>query len=243
MSYFVYNGRSSEEFGLRIESKNIFSAPEFDAEFTSIPGRSGDLIVSNNCFKNVEVTYTVFLARKTVEELADVLTEIKGWLYTDPDRYHEISDSYDKKHIRYGVISGSLDIGEQLNKVGLFTVTFNCKPFRYSNAGLTNIEILDNGYQVTNPYPFPAKPYFRLDGNGDVTLTIQSGRNIATWQIKDLEQYIECDSELMNFYKETELQNLKVSGDGFPVLHPGVNTLTFTGNVKSISLVPRWCCL
>ena len=41
MSYFVYNGRSSEEFGLRIESKNIFSAPEFDAEFTSIPGRSG----------------------------------------------------------------------------------------------------------------------------------------------------------------------------------------------------------
>lgn len=30
MSYFVYNGRSSEEFGLRIESKNIFSAPEYD---------------------------------------------------------------------------------------------------------------------------------------------------------------------------------------------------------------------
>ena len=39
MNYFVYNGVSSLDMGLRIESKNVFSAPEYDVTFQSIPGR------------------------------------------------------------------------------------------------------------------------------------------------------------------------------------------------------------
>ena len=31
MTYFTYNGRSSAEFGLHIEKKDVFSAPEYDA--------------------------------------------------------------------------------------------------------------------------------------------------------------------------------------------------------------------
>ena len=45
MNYFVYNGVSSLDMGLRIESKNVFSAPEYDVTFQSIPGRNGDLIL------------------------------------------------------------------------------------------------------------------------------------------------------------------------------------------------------
>ena len=64
MTYFTYNGRSSADFGLHIEKKDVFSAPEYDAEFISIPGRSGDIINPNRRFANIKVTYTVFLARK-----------------------------------------------------------------------------------------------------------------------------------------------------------------------------------
>lgn len=70
MSYFTYNGRSSAEFGLHIEKKDVFSAPEYDAEFISIPGRSGDIINPNRRFANIKVTYTVFLARKNAAALA-----------------------------------------------------------------------------------------------------------------------------------------------------------------------------
>ena len=35
MTYFTYNGRSSADFGLHIEKKDVFSAPEYDAEFIS----------------------------------------------------------------------------------------------------------------------------------------------------------------------------------------------------------------
>ena len=78
---------------------------------------------------SLALKYTVFLARKNIDALAAVLRDIKGWLYSEPDRYHEITDSYDAEYFRYGVISGNLDIEEQLNKVGSFTVTFNCKPY------------------------------------------------------------------------------------------------------------------
>lgn len=242
MSYFAYNGRSSEEFGLHIEKKDVFSAPEYDAEFTSIPGRNGDLIVSNRRFANIKVAYTVFLKRKTVSELSDVFRAVKGWLYTEPDRYHEITDSYDAEYLRYGVISGSLDIEEQFNKLGSFRVTFNCKPFKYSLAGLQEISI-ENGGSLFNPETFTAKPIITLKGSGNFSLTLQNGGYSKTWNFKGVESGIVCDSEQMNFYCGTQLLNDRVTGDGFPELPPGETVITVSGSVSEIKITPRWCCL
>jgi phage-related protein len=88
MTFLTYKGRSSTDLGLHIEKKAVFSAPEYDAEFISIPGRSGDIVNPNRRFSNIKVTYTVFLARKNTAALAFVLRDIKGWLYSEPDRYH-----------------------------------------------------------------------------------------------------------------------------------------------------------
>lgn len=81
MNYFVYNGVSSLDMGLRIESKNVFSAPEYDVTFQSIPGRNGDLILPNGRYPNVQVTYSVFLPAKSIAELAEKITKVKAWLY------------------------------------------------------------------------------------------------------------------------------------------------------------------
>lgn len=244
MTYFTYNGRSSADFGLHIEKKDVFSAPEYDAEFISIPGRSGDIINPNRRFANIKVTYTVFLARKNAADLASVLRDIKGWLYSEPDRYHELTDSYDTECFRYGVISGSLDIEEQLNKVGSFTVTFNCKPFKYSFAGQQNIADGNPTLTVTNPTAFDSKPYIKIYGSGTVRLMIQpSGQGTTTWVISDVDEYIEIDSELMNCFKDTVLKNDTVTGDGFPMLKPGTTTIACAGNVQRIEVIPRWCCL
>jgi len=226
MTYFTYNGRSSADFGLHIETKDVFSAPEYDTEFISIPGRSGDIINQNRRFANIKVSYTVFLARKNVAALASDLRDIKGWLYSEPDRYHEITDSYDAEYFRYGVISGNLDIEEQLNKVGSFTVTFNCKPYKYSFAGQ---EVLASGTRrlsVTNPTAFTSKPYIKIYGGGTVRLMIQpEGEGTNLWTISAVDETIEIDSELMNCFKDTILKNDTVTGDGFPMLKPGTTTI------------------
>lgn len=243
MNYFTYNGRSSADFGLHIEKKDVFSAPEYDAEFISIPGRSGDIINPNRRFSNIKVTYTVFLARKNASALASALRDIKGWLYSEPDRYHELTDSYDVKYFRYGVISGSLDIEEQLNKVGSFTVTFNCKPYKYSFAGQAVLASGTKRLSVTNPTAFESRPYIKLYGSGAVTLNISSPDSTSLWTISAIDEYIEIDSELMNCFKGTALKNDTVTGDGFPMLKPGTTTIACAGNVQRIEVIPRWCCL
>ena len=243
MSYFTYNGRSSADFGLHIEKKDVFSAPEYDAEFISVPGRSGDIINPNRRFANIKVIYTVFLARKNTAALAAALRDIKGWLYSEPDRYHEIADSYDAEYFRYGVISGSLDIEEQLNKVGSFTVTFNCKPYKYSYAGQQTVAADDSTLTVTNPTAFESRPYIKLYGSDAVTLNISSGGSTTSWTISSIDEYIEIDSELMNCFKGTVLKNDTVTGDGFPALKSGVSTIACVGDVTRIEVIPRWCCL
>lgn len=243
MTYFTYNGRSSAEFGLHIEKKDVFSAPKYDAEFISIPGRSGDIINPNRRFANIKVTYTVFLARKNIAALAAVLRDIKGWLYSESDRYHELTDSYDAEYFRYGVISGNLDIEEQLNKVGSFTVTFNCKPFKYSFAGQEVLATGTKRLSVTNPTAFESRPYIKLYGSGAVTLTISSPDSTSLWTISAIDEYIEIDSELMNCFKDTVLKNDTVKGAEFPALKPGVCTINCNGDVSRIEVVPRWCCL
>ena len=243
MTYFTYNGRSSADFGLHIEKKDVFSAPEYDAEFISIPGRSGDIINPNRRFANIKVTYTVFLARKNAAALASVLRDIKGWLYSEPDRYHEITDSYDAEYFRYGVISGNLDIEEQLNKVSSFTVTFNCKPYKFSYAGQQTVAVDDSTLTVTNPTAFESRPHIKISGSGAVTLNISSGGSTNAWTISAIDEYIEIDSELMNCFKGTVLKNDTVKGAEFPVLKPGACTISCTGDVSRIEVIPRWCCL
>ena len=243
MTSFTYNGRSSADFGLHIEKKDVFSAPEYDAEFISVPGRSGDIINPNRRFANIKVTYTVFLARKNTAALAAALRDIKGWLYSEPDRYHELTDSYDAEYFRYGVISGSLDIEEQLNKVGSFTVTFNCKPYKYSFAGQETVVADSASLSVTNPTAFESRPYIKLYGSGAVTLNISSGGSTNSWTISSVDEYIEIDSELVNCYKGTVLKNDTVTGDGFPTLQSGASTIACVGDVTRIEFIPRWCCL
>ena len=178
MTYFTYNGRSSADFGLHIEKKDVFSAPEYDAEY-----------------------------------------------------------------FRYGVISGNLDIEEQLNKVGSFTVTFNYKPFKYSFAGQDVLATGTKRLSVTNPTAFESRPYIKLYGSGAVTLTISSPDSTSLWTISSIDEYIEIDSKLMNCFKDTVLKNDTVTGEGFPVLKPGENSIACAGNVRRVEVVPRWRCL
>ena len=56
MNYFEYKGIRSTDMGLRIESKEVFSAPKYEVDFIEIPGRDGELISGSGRFPNVQVT-------------------------------------------------------------------------------------------------------------------------------------------------------------------------------------------
>ena len=241
MNYFEYNGTRSDDMGLRIESKNVFSAPKYDAKFTTIPGRDGELIVPNYRYPNVQVTYTVFVPAKSISELSARITAIKAWLYTEPDRYHELRDSYDSSFFRRAVINTQLDIEDQLNKIGTFTVSFSCHPFRFSEEGQTPVSV-GNGGTIINPFAFPSKPVIKISGSGDGVLRVINGA-INLWNITDIENGMLIDSGQMNCYKDAVPLNDRVSGDGFPLLYPGTSHIVYQGGITSVEITPGWCTL
>ena len=226
--------------GVKISGKNIFSAPKYDLSFQAIPGRDGELINSNNRFPNATVSYTCFIPAKSIQELSEKVTAVKAWLYTEPDRYHTLMDSYDTVFFRKAVFNNKLDIADQVNKIGVFTVNFSCHPYRYSHVGQLLTKHSTSGFVLSNPYPFNAKPYLKLNGSGTGKLTIQTPTKTDVWTFTTLNGYTECDSELMNFYHGVDPKNDTVSGEGFPILYPGNNTISFDGGITSIEVRPRW---
>lgn len=238
MSYFIFNGISSESMCIRIKSKNVYSAPKYDVTLTAIPGRDGELISPNGRFGNVSVSYTCFLHAKSIAELSDKLTKVKNWLYTEPNKYHDLTDSYDVRFMRKALFNSKLDISDECMKIGVFTISFSCKPLRYLIPGLTK-QTFSGAVVLTNEFNFTAKPYIKINGRGKGTLTI----NNKVWNFETLNGYTECDSELMNYYHDTTLKNDTVTGDGFPELAHGENRIEFGGGVTSIEIIPRWVSL
>ena len=228
--------------GLRIESKNVFSAPSYDTRFQSIPGRDGDLIQTNGRFQNLQVTYTVFLPALSQTELSEKMTAVKAWLYTEPDRYHELTDTYDTQSFRKAVINTQLDVEDQLGKIGVFTVSFSCLPFKFLLSGQQEIPVSNSPSTLPNLTAFAAKPYIKVLGSGAGTLKLSNriARDIPTWEFSDIDGYVEIDSEEMNFYKGSVSCNEEVEGSGFPILLPGNNGITFTGGISGLVIVPRW---
>lgn len=243
MNYFVYNGVRSCDMGLRIESKDVFSAPKYDVKFLSIPGRDGDLIAGDGRFPNLQVTYTVYLPAKSITELSRKITLVKSWLYADLNSYHTLTDTYDTDFYRMAVFATKLDIEDQMNRIGMFTITFSCKPFRYSTEGNVPVSFVGDGYSITNPYPFTSKPFIRIFGTGEGSLTLTTPSHTAIWTFTEIDGHLDIDSEQMNFYKGTVPMNDTVSGSGFPLLYSGDNEVAFSGDITEVQITPRWCCL
>lgn len=234
INQFKYKGISSADMGIIItQSPNIGSA-ERDEEYISVPGKSGDVINDNGRFKNITVSYDVNLLSD--ERPLDLMArKIKAWLQGETG-YFKLTDTYDPNYYRMAAYSGSIDIEDKVHKIGITTLNFNCKPFKYRIDGENDIEIT-KATTLYNPEEWESLPYIKIIGSGAVTLHI----NNNSFYISSVDEYIEIDSELQSAYKGAVLQNSKINFATFPVLSEGANNIYWVGNVSKIIIKPRWC--
>ncbi len=237
LPFLMFKDHSSLEFGLLISDKGSYKGASRDISYTSVPGRNGDLITDNGRYKNVNIPYKLTLLNNTEREFVELTHQIKGWLLAEQG-YFRLWDSYDKKYFRLGSYSDEVDIEQELRDLGGLSLTFNCKPFKYSFEGQQPVVFTAAGTLYNSEF-FPSLPYIKITGSGTVTLTI----NNNAFVFKGIEEYIEIDSEIMNAYKGTQPQNNKMTGAAFPTLLPGNNVISWVGNIKKLEIVPRWCCL
>lgn len=237
LPFFMFKDHSSLEFGLLISDKGSYKGASRDISYTSVPGRSGDLITDNGRYKNIKIPYNCTLLNNTERAFVELTHQIKGWLLAERG-YFPLWDSYDKKYFRLGSYSDEVDIEQELRDLGEVKLSFNCKPFKYSFEGQQPVVFTAAG-TLYNAEFYPSAPYIKITGSGTVTLTV----NNDSFTFTDIDEYIEVDSDIMNAYKGIQPQNNKMSGAAFPTLLPGNNVISWAGDVQRLEIVPRWCCL
>ena len=232
VNFFLFAGESSKDYGIYISGENTFNAPQKEYETQTILGKSGDLLIDKNRYKNIPVTYPAFIRQK----FAFHAEAARNWLLSQSG-YQRLEDSYNPDLFRLGYFAGPIDFDMRfLNQSGEMELTFICKPYRYRKSGEKSV-ILTSSNTMYNPERFSAKPYIKIVGNGAGTLTVGD----KVWELKGIDEYLEIDSEMMNCFKGTELRNNMVSGEGFPELAPGKTGISWTGNISHVEIKPRWC--
>lgn len=230
INWFEFGGTRSDSVGLLISEKRIYTAPQRDVEPVYVPGRNGDVLIDHGGYRNVPVSYLVYITN-----LPEASLTLRSWL--QGTGYKLLRDSYDPSYVRFGYFSSVLDPDEIARTIGQLKVEFSCKPFRYRVDSLTaKTSYRQSGFTITNPEAYASLPYIRINGSGNVELRIGN----RTFAIKNIHDYIELDSELMCAFKGSELCNHQLNFTEFPSFVPGDNLVQWTGTVSSLEIIPRW---
>lgn len=230
MTHLVYNGKSTQDFGVWISGSGVWGAPERDVEHIEIPGRNGDLTVDNGRFKNITVKYPAFISRNFGERF----DSFRAFMTSSPG-YHRLEDTYHPDEYRMAEYYQAIEPEPgTLNRSGQFDLEFYCKPQRYLKSGEKTIEFTTTG-QIVNPTLFESKPLLRVYGTGSFGLGNQ------TITITSANVYTDIDCEIKDAFKGTTNcnGNIRLSSGDFPVLRPGNNGVSLNG-ISKIEITPRW---
>lgn len=230
-NWFSWNGVRCTEYGVYVTE---LPPPTIAAErvtFTDVPGRSGSLTTLEGDYVYDDLVLTVTCVISDPSRIS----EIAGWLQgsgtvtfanRDGGFYHaRVINQISFEKILRG------------NPHRTFAINFRCKPFWYEQAPQSINIATGSGSSssVTNPGNVPSEPIITLTGTGEITLIV--GMTII--ELTDMSGSITIDSTLQEAYNGAYSMNSHMSGD-FPVLLPGVNMVSWTGNVSSIRLEPNW---
>ncbi len=231
MGVIIFNNKSSADCRIQVAHPPGYAYPERDYTVTHIPGRNGDIIQDNGCYKNVERTYEVSFDAPN-EDFATYANAVSAWLHSTTG-YARLEDSYEPDYYRMAVYQESNIFENLYNKAGTATIVFECKPQRFLKTGDNTITI-QNSLTIMNPTGFEAYPLFKVTGTSGM-LTV-NGNSITFSSIDD---FVMLDCELQDAYKENINKNSTISGT-FPVLKTGSNTISWTGDISSVTMKPRW---
>lgn len=235
----TFAGINSGTYGVYIAGESVYNAPERSVEMVTIPGRNGNLAIDGGRFENIEVTYPAFLAEPSQAAFAESVADFRNAILSKVG-YQRLTDDYNPDEFRLAVYRSGLEVKPRVyNRVGEFTLTFDCKPQRFLLSGEQAVTLTASG-SITNPTRFPSKPLVRVFGAG--TLTI--GDNAITIS-SAISAGIFIDFESFEAWAEDggtiTPQNGNIAiGNQSPQLEPGANTITLGAGITQVEITPRW---
>ena len=124
-------------------------------------------------------------------------------------------------------------------EIALFKTLKSYEPttivFNDANSSM-NVEYF-KPFEVFNEGLEDSKPLMILKGSGTVEISV-NGVGIFSYTFPEGENEVYIDSEKEDAYLGTELKNRNMNGE-FPILIPKTNIIEWSGDIESISILPR----
>lgn len=252
MEYIVFNGRKSSDYGIIVSGEGVYSAPARKYDSYTVPGRNGALLVDTGAFENVTISYPAAVTRK----LKVYESAIRNWLL-GASGYCELRDTYHPGEFRLARYSGGFAFSAitPRHRDGSMTLSFDCKPQRFLDAGMQPVNIPHSGTDAVNPaldlslfQNASAKPifmfFFLTSDTQGVTIRNTEGKNIGSISVMAEAAQIgsvTVDCETLDArFSDGSSANAYVTVTGTPELPlGGVSTLTALGE-NPVTMIPRW---
>lgn len=250
-SFITWAGSPSSDHGIRIERFPNLNRPSRKYEQVSVPGRNGDLFFYEDAWNNYEQAYEIYAGDDVFGAAPTEFTDVFGWLVPvesaptvddyinlEIGGYHWLIDTYEPDVIRLATFNMGTDVENSWNRFGRASIYFNCRPERFTSDAFTLITKTSSGGYITNPSIRNAKPFIKVYGSGDGTLTV----NGYVITITGMTDYLHIDCESQNCFRllSENRNNLITLTSGFPVLKTGRNNITWTGGITKVEITPRW---
>ena len=265
MGTIIFNGISSKDLNIVIQTSPEYTYPQKDYETIHIQGRTGDLQIDLKSYQNVERSYYIAQIFRPNTNFVHNVEKIVSWLHS-ASGYARLEDSYDPDVFRLASYKESGSLANLLDEATSAQIRFDCKPQRYLKIGEIASTVTGSISEGTmtalwvnlpNPTDQIAKPLIQMTSNYNFQIQVINSeeqpaasatpeqRVIVAGAVDD----VTLDADLEDCYKGTTSYNniITVEG-GFLELKPGNNwvriipyaTPTVQSPTATISIKPRW---
>lgn len=253
MGNFKFGEHSTKDFDLVIQAPPTYNFPEKDVSVEHIPGRNGDLIIDNNCWKNTERTYSIASVFRPGTDFISNSERLIKWL-TSKEGYHRLEDSYDPDVYRLGSFKNSGSLTNYYDKATAINVTFDCKPQRYLKNGEKSVEFSGSVATLENPTGYQALPEITIKNilpldNEVLLCTIQNESKVTSVvslnKIRSAKNPYDVvlNSELQTVYSpQQEDINLYVNLNDleFPTLRKGYSIISINNYIENKGIIEQY---
>lgn len=159
--WLIGDGVDSREFGIGVTSLPKKAKPKERISSFPVPGRSGELTVSDDSFENIKKPFGLVFYGQDIEAAAEWLRGVKKITYSsEPDRAYSVA------------VPPDVQFERKRPSLYEFSVSFECFPL----AAQYEPEEFDivNGMIVVNPSLISAFPSFTAYGSGTIAVVIGS---------------------------------------------------------------------
>ena len=223
MLELIIDNKTSGEYNLSIAETPSIPVPDRDIEMKPIRGRNGSLTKKYG-YKDIEFSIALNIIDTT--GIKEKIRYIKAWILNA--KKLQLSDDSAYYKIKHSFIP---DIDNELNLYGYFKASFVAHPFQRIDKPI--VTMLTPG-QLINNGTVESEPYIKIYGTGDGAITINS----SVIHLKNINQFIEIDSEHQEAFKDSSSKNGDMEGV-YPILDPGINNISWSGGITKIEIDVR----